>query len=277
MAIAGVDDVRRTEKVSTNAGPRAPRRRWFLRVRPWLSTVLVLVLWQVLASAGAVSAQVLPGPITLVGTGWTMILDGSLPEALRVSLLRVLAGATIGIAAGLALGLLSGFVRWGEDIIDKPLQMIRTVPFTALSPLLILWFGLQETPKVVLIVIATVVPTYLNTFSGVRNVDRKLVEVGTAYTFTPWQTATRVLLPGAVPAIMVGLRQALGVAWIAVIIAEMVNANAGIGYLLTNARTYVRTDVVMVCVVLYAVLGLVTDGIVRAVEKPLLRWRNPQR
>jgi sulfonate transport system permease protein len=257
---------------AATARPRSGTR-WFRGLRPWLSTVAIVVVWQLVSGTGMVSPRVLPSPVALLGTAGEMIANGTLPEGLLVSLLRVLVGAAIGIGLGLALGLVSGFVRLGEDVIDRPVQMLRTIPFTAVAPLLLLWFGLNETPKIVLIAMATLVPTYLNTFSGVRNVDRKLVEVARAYRLSWARTALRVLLPGAVPAILVGLRQALGVAWIAVIIAETVNADSGIGFLLTNARTYVRTDIVMVCVAVYAILGLLTDAIVRGVEKPLLRWR----
>lgn len=222
-----------------------------------------------------VPAAVLPGPVVLLGTAAGMVRDGTLPEGLAVSLVRVLVGSGVGIGLGLGLGLFAGFLRIGEDLIDRPVQMVRTIPFTALTPLLILWFGLGETPKIVLIVLATVVPMYLNTFSGVRNVDRRLVDVATVCRLSSWQTATRVLLPGALAPILVGVRYALGVAWIAVIVAETVNSSAGLGFLLTNARTYGRTDIVMVCIVVYAALGLFTDGIVRLAETLLLAWRQP--
>jgi sulfonate transport system permease protein len=253
--------------------PPMPRRSARKRLRPWLSTLAVVVLWQVLASLGALDPRTLPGPLALLGTAAGMVADGSLPRALAVSLLRVLAGSALGVAVGLSAGVLAGFSRIAEDVLDRPVQMVRTVPFTALTPLFILWFGLGEAPKVLLIAVATVVPVYLNTFGGVRDVDRGLVEVAAVYRLSSWQTARRVLLPGALPQVLVGLRFALGVAWVAVIIAETVNASAGLGFLLTNARTYARTDVVMVCIAVYALLGLLTDAAVRLLEGRLLRWR----
>lgn len=234
-----------------------------------------MLLWQLVATAGALPSSVLPGPVELLGTAATLVRDGTLPEALLVSLLRVLAGAGAGIAVGLALGLLSGLSRVGEDVVDRPVQMVRTIPFTALTPLLMLWLGLGEAPKVVLVAIATAVPMYVNTVGGVRGVDDRLLEVARVYGLGTWRTVTQVVLPGALGTVLVGLRHALGIAWVAVIVAETVNASSGIGYQLTNARTYVRTDVVMVCIAVYAVLGLLTDGVVRLAERRLLHWREP--
>ncbi len=244
-----------------------------VRARRWTSTVGLVAAWQVASSVGAVKATVLPGPVSLVGTAAGMVADGTLPQALAVSLGRVLVGSAIGLVLGVLLGLCAGLWRLGEDLVDAPVQMLRTVPFTALTPVLVLWLGLGEAPKVALVVIATVVPMYLNTFGGVRAVDPRLLEVGAVYGLSARQRAARILLPGAVAPILVGLRYALGLAWIAVIVAETANASSGIGHLLTTARTYVRTDIMLVCVAVYAVLGLVTDAVVRVAERRLLRWR----
>jgi sulfonate transport system permease protein len=140
--------------------------------------------------------------------------------------------------------------------------------------LFILWFGLGETPKVLLIVVASAVPVYVNTFAGVRNVDRKLVEVAHLYRLGRLHTARTVLLPGALPSVLTGLRFALGNAWIAVIIAETVNSDAGIGFVLINAQQFIQTDVVVLCIAVYAVLGLLTDWLVRVLERSLLSWRS---
>ncbi|WP_206673624.1 ABC transporter permease [Pseudactinotalea terrae] len=244
-------------------------------MRRWASTLAVIVLWQLVAALELLPPAVLPGPITLLRSAAAMVVDGSLPGALAISLARVLAGSAVGIVLGLLLGLVAGLWRVGEDLVDRPVQMLRTIPFTALTPLLILWFGLGEAPKIALIVIATVVPVYLNTFSGVRAVDPKLVEVATVYRLSARQRAVLVLLPGALAPVLVGLRYALGLAWIAVIVAETVNPSAGVGHLLTTARTYVRTDIMLICVAVYAALGLLTDTLVRLVETRLLRWRAP--
>lgn len=268
----------RQEKVASEARARATdpsegpsSSRTFARIRPWLSIIVLVLAWQVCAWAGILDPRTLPGPASLAMTAATMTADGSLPLALLVSLARVLAGTAIGVVVGLALGLAAGFSTIARDAVDRPMQAIRTVPFTALTPLLILWFGLGETPKIVLVALAVVVPMYLNTVSGVRGVDRRALLVARAYRLGRWRTVRDVLLPGSAPSILVGLRFATGVAWVAVIVAEGVNASSGVGYLLTHARTFGRTDIVMVCIVVYAMLGLLTDLAVRALEARVLR------
>lgn len=271
-------------KPSDVAQTTTPRRRaergssrdpvW---LRRWWSTIGLVVLWQIVASLRLVPEVVLPGPSDLVETASTMVGDGSLQWALLVSLGRVAAGSALGLGAGLLFGLVAGLSRLGEDIVDRPLQALRTIPFTALGPLFILWFGLGEAPKVLLVAIATLIPTYLNTSAGVRGVDSHLVEMARAYNVPRSRIIRRVVLAGALPSVLTGVRFALGLAWVAVIVAETINASEGLGFLLTNARTYVRTDIVMVCIAVYAGLGLLTDAIVRGLEVYLLRWRSPNR
>lgn len=243
--------------------------------RGWVSSVALLAGWQLVAMLGVVPAAVLPAPTTLVGTFGELTWSGELPWALLVSTGRVGLGAVIGVAVGLGLGLIAGLSRLGADVVDKPMQMVRTIPFTALAPLLLLWLGLDEAPKITLVAVAVAVPMYINTVGGLRGVDPGLIELGRAYRLSTWQLIRRVLLPGAMGQVLTGLRFALSVAWVAVIVAETVNAAAGIGFLLATARTFARTDIVLVCVVVYALLGLVTDGIVRFIEARLLAWRAP--
>jgi sulfonate transport system permease protein len=244
-----------------------------LRLQRWMSTLVLLLTWHLASTSGYLNARTLPGPLQVLETALDLTLSGALIEALAVSMARVLTGSIMGILAGLSLGLIAGFSRLGEAVVDKPLQMLRTIPFTALVPLLILWFGIDETPKVLLVALGVMVPLYVNTFRGIRNVDIKLIEVARVGRMSRLGIATRVLLPAALPIILIGLRFALGLGWIAVIVAETMGANSGIGFLLTSARQYVRTDVMLVCVSLYAILGLVTDYAVSQVEKVLLSWR----
>lgn len=244
------------------------------RHRSWLSTLALLLLWQVAASAGWFNPRALPAPWQILQTAWELTLDGTLPAATGVSALRVVAGSLLGIAIGLLLGLIAGFSQLGEDIVDKPMQMVRTIPFTAMVPLFILWFGIDETPKILLVALGALTPIYINTFGGIRNVDTKLVEVARVTRMSNRQIALQVLLPAALPTLLIGLRYALALAWIAVIVAETMGANTGIGYLMINARQFVRTDIMLVCVVLYAVLGLLTDYVVRRLEHTLLAWRQ---
>ncbi len=243
-------------------------------LRSWLSIIVFLLAWYAASAGGWLNPRTFPGPDRLLVTAWAMVQDGSLPHALLVSLSRVVQGALLGLAIGLATGVFAGFSRLGEDIVDKPMQMLRTIPFTALVPLFILWFGIDETPKVLLVAFGVAVPMYINTFGGIRNVDDKLVEVARVARMSPMEIAVQVLLPAALPSLLVGLRFALGLAWVAVIIAETVGADSGIGFLLTNARQFVRTDIMLVCVAVYALLGLATGYLVRLLERLLLSWRR---
>lgn len=241
--------------------------------RPWLSTFVLLLVWHFLSSFEIINSRAFPAPGQIAVTAWSLLLDGTLAEAVFTSLMRVIVGASLGIALGLSLGLTAGFSKFAEDLVDKPMQMIRTIPFTALVPLFILWFGIDETPKILLVALGVTVPIYINTFGGIRNVDMKLIEVAQIARMSRFAIATSILLPAALPNLLIGLRYALGLAWIAVIVAETVGANSGIGFLLTSARQFVRADVMLVCVCLYAGLGLLTDLLVRALERKLLAWR----
>lgn len=263
---------------AATANPAAlPRRRPLVaclaQLRGWLSTLLLVAAWQLASMAGWLNPRTLPDPGHLLLTAWSLTVDGTLPQALAVSLSRVLQGSALGIAVGLSAGIVAGFSRLGEDILDRPMQMLRTIPFTALVPLFILWFGIDELPKVLLVAVGVAVPLYVNTFGGIRNVDVKLVEVARVARMSRVAIALQVLLPAALPTLLLGLRFALALGWIAVIIAETVGANSGIGFLLTSARQFVRTDVMLVCVVVYALLGLATDYLVRLLERFLLSWR----
>ncbi|TCS38004.1 sulfonate transport system permease protein [Paucimonas lemoignei] len=271
-----------SRSIATNASAFTSRPHFRLRLaslyrsrqlQSWLSTLVLLLAWHLASTSGYLNARTLPGPLQVLETALDLTLSGALFEALAVSTARVLAGSIMGILVGLSLGLIAGFSRLGEAVVDKPLQMLRTIPFTALVPLLILWFGIDETPKVLLVALGVLIPLYVNTFRGIRNVDIKLIEVARVARMSRLGIATRVLLPAALPTILIGLRFALGLGWIAVIVAETVGANSGIGFLLNNARQYVRTDVMLVCVSLYAILGLVTDYAVSRLEKVLLSWR----
>ena len=180
----------------------------------------------------------------------------------------------MGLLLAITIGVASGFSHIGELVVDKPIQMARAIPFTALVPLFILWFGIGEESKIFLVAWAVFVPLYLNTFSGIRNVDRRLVEVARVYKLSALEISFRVLLHGALPSVLVGLRYSLGLGWAVLIVAESVNAKSGIGAMLSTARQYAQTDVVLLCISLYAVLGLLTDAFVRALEIRLLRWRS---
>jgi len=242
------------------------------RLVPWLVPVGLIVFWQIASSLGWLSTRVLPAPIDVVKAAWTLTVSGELWTHVKVSAGRALAGLAIGGGAGLALGLLTGSVKFAETLLDSTIQMVRNIPALALIPLVILWFGIDETAKLFLISISVFFPIYLNTFHGIRNVDPQLIEMGRTYGLTRWQLYREVILPGALSSILVGLRFSLGLMWVILIVAETISAQAGIGYLTMNAREFLQTDIVLVGILLYALLGKLADLFARGLEHWWLRW-----
>ncbi|AXB44676.1 ABC transporter permease [Amycolatopsis albispora] len=240
----------------------------------WISPVALLVLWQLASSSGLLPPEKLSSPLTVLEAGVEVAGTGELGEAFAVSVTRVLIGFALGASIGLVLGIVAGLSRWGNLLVDPPVQMLRTLPFLGLIPLFILWFGIGETPKIVLVALGVAFPLYLNVHSGIRTVDDQLVEATTALGYTRTERLWHVVLPSAVPQTLVGLRQSLGIAWLSLIVGEQVNADAGLGYLINNAREFLRTDVIVVGLVVYAALGLATDALVRLLEGRALRWRG---
>jgi sulfonate transport system permease protein len=242
------------------------------RLLPWLVPVSLIVFWQLAASSGWLSTRVLPAPVEVVKAAWTLAESGELWTHVKVSAGRALAGLAVGGGLGLALGLLTGSFRLFETLLDSTVQMVRNIPALALIPLVILWFGIDETAKLFLISVSVFFPIYLNTFHGIRNVDPGLIEMGRTYGLSRWQLYTQVILPGALSSILVGLRFSLGLMWVILIVAETISAQAGIGYLTMNAREFLQTDVVLVGILLYALLGKLADIFARALERYWLRW-----
>ncbi|MFG3313378.1 ABC transporter permease [Streptomyces albidoflavus] len=244
--------------------------RW---VRRTSGPLLLLALWQVLSGTGALPADILAAPGTIARVAVDLVADGSLPSAMAVSLQRVAVGLLLGLVVGIGLALVSGLFRVGEDLVDASVQMLRTVPFVGLIPLFIIWFGIGEAPKVAIITMGVMFPLYLNVYAGIRGVDAQLIEAGESLGLSRWGLVRHVVLPGALPGAMTGLRYSLGIAWLALVFAEQVNADAGIGYLMVQARDFLRTDVIVVCLIVYAFLGLLADFAVRTLERLLLQWR----
>jgi len=180
----------------------------------------------------------------------------------------------IGALVGLALAVVAGLSRLGEDAVDPPMQMLRTLPHFGLIPLLIVWLGIGEMPKIALIALGVTFPLYLNTFAGIRSIDRKFLEAAKTLHLNRRQRLRHVVIPGAVPQALVGLRQSLGVAWLSLIVAETVSASSGLGYLINHAREFLQTDVIVVGLAVYSILGLLTDSVVRFLERRALAWRS---
>lgn len=243
-----------------------------VRLLPWLVPVTLLVVWQLASSLGWLSTRVLPAPLEVTQAAWKLKLSGELWTHVQVSAGRALAGLAVGGGLGLALGLLTGSVKLFEVLLDSTIQMVRNIPALALIPLVILWFGIDETAKLFLIAISVFFPIYLNTFHGIRNVDPGLIEMGRTYGLSRWQLYRQVILPGALSSILVGLRFSLGLMWVILIVAETISAQAGIGYLTMNAREFLQTDVVLVGILLYALLGKLADLFARGLEHYWLRW-----
>ena len=234
--------------------------------------VLLLAVWQLSSSQGWLSNRVLPAPVDVAAAAWTLALSGELWTHVKVSAARALTGLLIGGGLGLLLGLLTGSVRWADTLLDSTIQMVRNIPALAMIPLVILWFGIDETAKLFLISVAVFFPIYLNTFHGIRSVDPGLIEMGRTYGLNRWQLYTQIILPGALSSILVGLRFSLGLMWVILIVAETISAQAGIGYLTMNAREFLQTDIVLVGILLYALLGKLADLFARALERYWLRW-----
>lgn len=262
---------REESAASTSRGPRRTRLRWLLGA---ILPVLVIVVWQLAADSGAINTQLFPAPSHVFARLVELTASGVLTENFLISLGRALAGLAWGAGLGLAVGLLVGFSRFAESALDPTVQMLRTVPLIAVTPLFILWFGFGEESKVVLIAVGAFFPIYVNTFLGVRGVDRKLFEVAATLGFTPWQRLRLVILPGALPNILLGLRLSIGMAWLCLVVAELMGATSGIGYLIQNARSLLDTATVMVGVVVFAAVGKLSDSLVRVLERRTLRWRD---
>ncbi|MGW7265367.1 ABC transporter permease [Streptomyces sp. NPDC054842] len=258
------------EPIVPASGRRTRVPRWLRRTS---GPVLLLGLWQLLSATGALTADVLASPGTIARVGRDLIADGSLPNAMGVSLQRVAVGLLLGTVVGTGLALVSGLFRIGEDLVDASVQMLRTVPFVGLIPLFIIWFGIGEAPKVAIITLGVSFPLYLNVYAGIRGVDSQLIEAGESLGLSRWGLVRHVVLPGALPGAMTGLRYSLGIAWLALVFAEQINADAGIGFLMVQARDFLRTDVIVVCLIVYAFLGLLADFVVRSLERLLLQWR----
>ena len=241
-------------------------------VLPWIVPIAILSLWEYTARSGVLSPRVLPEPWAVVEAAWHLLSSGELWMNLKVSAWRAVAGLALGGGLGLGLGLLTGLSRPAELALDTTLQMLRNIPPLAMIPFVILWFGIDEGAKLFLVALGVFFPLYLNTVHGIRSVDPALIEMARSYGLSGWGLYRDVILPGAMPSILVGLRYALGLMWVLLIVAETISASSGIGYMTMNAREFLQTDVVLVGILLYALLGKLADLAARGLERICLRW-----
>ncbi|MER7860382.1 ABC transporter permease [Amycolatopsis japonica] len=252
---------------------RGRRRRWSSIPLRFAVPLLLVGLWWTGSATGAISEQILPGPPKVWNAFIELFQTGQLVDFTLASLQRAAAGVALGVAFGLLFGVLSGLSALGEELIDATMQINRAIPFLALVPLFIAWFGIDETFKVLLIAVATVAPMYAYTYLGVRNVDRKMLEAARSFGLRGPRLVFGTILPSALPAVLMALRICLSISVTGLIAAEQVGTREGIGYLVSLAQEYNRTDYMVLCVVLYAVLGLVFDGAVRVLERFAMPWR----
>jgi sulfonate transport system permease protein len=245
----------------------------FRRLTPWLAPLSLLVAWELAADRGWVMARTLPAPSAVAVAFWQTLNDGSLLQAIGVSSARALKGLLIGGVLGFVLGVVNGLWRPADLFLDSTLQMLRNVPHLAIIPLVILWFGIGEEAKIFLVAIGVMFPIYLNTYHGVRAIDPALIEMGRVYGLSPLALIARVVLPGALPSVFVGLRYGLGIMWLTLIVAETISASSGIGYMTMNAREFLQTDVVLLGIIIYALLGKISDVAAKLCEQRALAWR----
>lgn len=244
---------------------------------PYLLPVTLVLLWQAGSSLGVISDRIMPSPVAVIAAFWERLLSGELVRDIGVSSARAFSGLLIGGALGFLLGIANGVSKLSEQLTDTTLQMLRTIPHLAMIPLVILWFGIGEEAKLFLTSLGVLFPVYLNTYHGVKNVDRGLIEMGRIYGMSNWSLFRKVIFPGALPSIFVGLRYALGIMWLTLIVSESIAANSGIGYMANTAREFMMTDVVVLSLVIYALLGKLADVVARALERRALGWNAAYR
>ncbi|RKN07400.1 ABC transporter permease [Streptomyces radicis] len=256
---------------STGPTPRNARRL-ARALLPWVVPAALLVIWQTGSSSGLIPPATLPALSDVIDAGTYLAETGDLQRNVLISLRRIAIGFALGATAGLLLGFAVGMSAIAEGLFDRSLQMVRTIPHLALVPLMIAWFGIGELPKVLLVALGTLFPVYLNTVNGIRGVDPRLIELGRSYGLGPLGVIRRVVVPGALPSILTGIRYALGVAWLTLVVAETIASRDGIGFLAQNAREQLRTDQIVLAILLYALAGFLADLLVRLVERFALPW-----
>lgn len=257
------------EKLRPRLTPGTP-----VRYASLLGPALFLLYWGILSATGWLDPRTMPAPWTAITTGAELIRDGRLQDHLAVSAWRAMSGLAGGVAIGVTLALLSGLTLLGGYIIDGLVQIKRGVPILALIPFMILWLGIGEQMKIIVIATAVFVPVYINTHNALRSIDIRHVELAETVNLSRWQFLRYVVIPGSLPGFLTGLRLSVTSSWLALVVVEQLNATSGIGYMVTLARNYAQTDIMLVGLVVYALLGFGSDALVRKLEHHLLRWRR---
>ncbi|MCP0887183.1 ABC transporter permease subunit [Ligilactobacillus sp. WILCCON 0076] len=244
-----------------------------MQLLPWTIPVALIILWQIAVDVGWITSSFIPSPLSVLANGVSLWKSGELPKNISISLYRALVGFAIGGGLGFILGFLNGVSKVMRALFDTTIQMLRNIPHLALIPVVILVLGIGETAKISLVAIGCLFPMYINTYHGITSVDPHLIEMGKSYGLSKYKLFSKVIFPGALPTILMGVRYALGVMWTTLIVAETVSADSGIGYMSTNAQQFMNMKTIFLCIIIYAILGKLSDFIAKTLENILLDWR----
>jgi sulfonate transport system permease protein len=258
------------------SGGHHARRNGWLRL---ISPIALVVLWQVLSATGILPASKLVSPVSIVHTAWTLITTnnpsyGTLQNSLLVSAERWGIGFSLGTVIAIILALITGLSRVGEAVLDPIVQVLRSIPLLGILPLFIVWFGIGELPKDLIVLFGALFPMYVNTFAGIRGVDSKLGELAQVLGLSRGELVRHIVLPGALPQALAGLRLGIVSSLLALVVGEQINANAGLGFMITQAESFLQNNIIMVALIVYAILGLLADWIVRVIDRKALAWRR---
>ncbi|WP_288572924.1 ABC transporter permease subunit [uncultured Weissella sp.] len=252
---------------------KSRKKRHIEGALPWLIPVAIIIIWEVIVDAGMIDTTYVPSPSAVGSQAITLWQEGTLQQNIGISLYRATIGLLIGGTIGFTLGVANGLSRISNLLFNSTVQMVRNIPHLALIPLIIIWLGIGEPAKVTLVAIGVMFPIYINTLHGIQSIDPKLIEMGRSYQLSKWQMLTKIIFPGAMPTILMGIRYALGVMWTTLIVSETISSSSGIGYMETNAQQFLDMPTIFLAIIIYAILGKVSDWIAALLESIMLDWR----
>lgn len=252
---------------------KSRKKRHIEGALPWLIPVAIIIIWEVIVDAGMIDTTYVPSPSAVGSQAITLWQEGTLQQNIGISLYRATIGLLIGGTIGFTLGVANGLSRISNLLFNSTVQMVRNIPHLALIPLIIIWLGIGEPAKVTLVAIGVMFPIYINTLHGIQSIDPKLIEMGRSYQLSKWQMLTKIIFPGAMPTILMGIRYALGVMWTTLIVSETISSSSGIGYMETNAQQFLDMPTIFLAIIIYAILGKVSDWIAALLESIMLDWQ----
>ncbi|WP_439819492.1 ABC transporter permease subunit [Weissella paramesenteroides] len=252
---------------------KSRKKRHIEGTLPWLIPVGIIIIWEIIVDAGMIDTTYVPSPSAVGSQAITLWQEGTLQQNIGISLYRATIGLLIGGTIGFTLGVANGLSRISNLLFNSTVQMVRNIPHLALIPLIIIWLGIGEPAKVTLVAIGVMFPIYINTLHGIQSIDPKLIEMGRSYQLSKWQMLTKIIFPGAMPTILMGIRYALGVMWTTLIVSETISSSSGIGYMETNAQQFLDMPTIFLAIIIYAILGKVSDWIAALLESILLDWQ----